>query len=172
MSSRAWELTHRVYECLHPDTEIRYLITANGVKQYRFQCLTCGQWSSQTLKHADPRVLQMAEILPYDRELYDRYWEQRHDFYTRTVEDERNDETQRFWAEYSEYLQSPEWRAKSRAVLERDNYLCQACRGARATQVHHLTYKHKYREPLFELVAVCESCHDEITEMDRNRRGE
>lgn len=172
MSSPAWELTEHVFACQHPETEIRYLITANGVKQYRFQCLVCGQWASQTLKHADPRVVAMAEIKPYDREHYENYFEQRYDFYTRAAEECRQDEQRQFWAEYSEYLQSPEWQTKRRIVLERDNYLCQACRRARATQVHHLTYKHKYREPLFELVAVCESCHDEITEMDRQRRGQ
>jgi hypothetical protein len=40
------------------------------------------------------------------------------------------------------------------------------CRG-RASQVHHLTYKHLRNEPLFELISVCVPCHDAITAMDR-----
>jgi 5-methylcytosine-specific restriction endonuclease McrA len=54
-----------------------------------------------------------------------------------------------------------EWRAKSQAVLRRENYVCQGC-GGRATQAHHLTYEHAFNEFLFELVAVCEECHAQL----------
>ena len=53
-----------------------------------------------------------------------------------------------------------EWREKRRKVLERADWLCEGCRCRRTTQVHHLTYKHLGRELLFELVALCDVCHD------------
>lgn len=77
-----------------------------------------------------------------------------------------------WWSRYTAYLSTPQWSAKREAALERDHYLCQACRRREATQVHHTTYKHVGNEPLFELVSLCEVCHDEITAMDRKRRGQ
>jgi 5-methylcytosine-specific restriction endonuclease McrA len=75
-----------------------------------------------------------------------------------------------FWQEYKEYLNSDKWKTKRERVLDRDNYLCQACLSAKATQVHHLTYSHVFNEPMFDLVSICKRCHDKITEMDRERR--
>lgn len=70
---------------------------------------------------------------------------------------------------------SAEWRAKRQAVLRRDAGRCQAsfeiCT-RRATEVHHLTYRHWRNEPLFDLVAVCNSCHDLLTALDRSERGQ
>ena len=77
------------------------------------------------------------------------------------------------WNKYNEYLRSESWRRRSRMCLERDGYKCQAYEGClgRATQSHHLTYRHLYNEPLFDLISVCQSCHEKITEMERSSRG-
>lgn len=53
-------------------------------------------------------------------------------------------------------------------MLTRDNYLCQGCRVRRATQVHHLTYDHVGNEFLFELVAICETCHTRLHDKQDN----
>lgn len=70
------------------------------------------------------------------------------------------------------YLRSAEWAARRAAVMARDRWRCKArlmnCQ-ERATQVHHLTYRHWKNEPLFDLIAVCESCHKKITTMERKR---
>lgn len=63
---------------------------------------------------------------------------------------------------YAEYLASPEWDERRRLVLERAGGICEGCRRARATQVHHTTYKHAGDELLFELVAVCNACHERL----------
>lgn len=68
--------------------------------------------------------------------------------------------------DYAEYLTSPEWKEKRKLVMERDRYHCQSCLADDATEVHHLSYKHLFNEPLFDLVAVCRSCHQSITDMD------
>ena len=38
--------------------------------------------------------------------------------------------------------------------------VCEACGEVRATEVHHLTYKHIGSEFLWELVAICRACHE------------
>jgi hypothetical protein len=68
---------------------------------------------------------------------------------------------------YYDYLQSNEWKEKSTAAKERDNYTCQICGAIDDLDVHHLTYKHvltqdgeiNANEYSFELVTLCHTCH-------------
>jgi 5-methylcytosine-specific restriction endonuclease McrA len=60
---------------------------------------------------------------------------------------------------YKDYLKSDKWKFIRRKVLTRANYTCEGCFDARATEVHHLHYKHVYNEFLWELVAICSDCH-------------
>lgn len=94
----------------------------------------------------------------FDVELH-KGWQ---DGMVRRLQEVREQDSDHWWRLYNRYLESPEWKAKRRAVLERDSFVCQGCQNARATQVHHLTYKRKGREMLFDLVAVCDDCHCEI----------
>lgn len=71
-------------------------------------------------------------------------------------------ESDRWWADYNSYLQTPEWRTKRAKVLRRAGGMCEGCGEAPATIVHHLTYKRVGREMLFDLVAVCPACHDAL----------
>jgi 5-methylcytosine-specific restriction endonuclease McrA len=70
---------------------------------------------------------------------------------------------------HNQYLKSARWKQKREDVLKRDNYLCQACLKAKATEVHHLSYSHWQDEPLFELVSICHECHKIITAIDQNK---
>jgi 5-methylcytosine-specific restriction endonuclease McrA len=78
--------------------------------------------------------------------------------------------TPEWLAEHEKYLASDAWAERRAAALLRDKGQCQAqldgCTG-RASQVHHLTYRHWRNEPLFDLASVCTRCHDQITRMDR-----
>lgn len=58
---------------------------------------------------------------------------------------------------YKEYLDSPAWEMKRDKVIERDGDQC-VC-GAQATEVHHKTYNNIGKEPLSDLVALCQECH-------------
>lgn len=71
--------------------------------------------------------------------------------------------------QYSDYLSSPQWLVRREAVLQRDEYICQACCERTATEVHHLTYDHLGNEPMFDLASVCHDCHEQITNMDRSK---
>jgi 5-methylcytosine-specific restriction endonuclease McrA len=72
---------------------------------------------------------------------------------------QRQEENDQWWAWYSDYLQSPEWAARRHKVLTRANWLCEGCRENQAVHVHHTTYTHAGNELLFELVALCQGCH-------------
>ena len=67
---------------------------------------------------------------------------------------------------YDLYIQSDEWKEKRREVLERDGFLC-IC-GQRAILVHHKRYDNIGREPLSDLVALCEECHFDLHAKKKN----
>jgi hypothetical protein len=60
---------------------------------------------------------------------------------------------------YQAYLNSPEWKARRKAVLERCGGVCERCRKYLVDEVHHLTYDRVYNEPLEDLQGVCRPCH-------------
>jgi 5-methylcytosine-specific restriction endonuclease McrA len=64
-------------------------------------------------------------------------------------------------AEYLAYMKSAEWRSRRARVLSRDLGRCRLC-GARASQVHHVTYTHLAHERPAELVSLCTLCHHSI----------
>ena len=61
---------------------------------------------------------------------------------------------------YDEYKSSPAWQRKRNAVIQRDGGQC-VC-GAPATEMHHKTYNNLGKEPLSELVMLCNECHNRL----------
>ncbi len=119
------------------------------------QCMECGEHDARAYKK---------ELLPVDAPLFDE--DKKFNF---LIEEQQNRIEQReferiTWLneKYKPYLQSFKWIKKRDLVLKRDNYICQACLINKANQVHHLTYKNVFDEPLFELISICKLCHDKI----------
>ncbi len=156
-------------DCPHAQRETRYVLCSNGVKQYREQCLDCGE-VSEFLKKTDSRVMLAAEIRPVDELLRTRKRQEAFQRYQQEQDARQQAYRDEWWQAYNAYLATPLWQRKRQMVLKRDAYLCQACRMNKATQVHHLNYNHLGDEPLFELVSICGPCHDRLTMMDRRRR--
>jgi hypothetical protein len=64
--------------------------------------------------------------------------------------------------DYSEYLKTGHWLEIRERIIKRCNGICEGCGENKATQVHHLTYKNKGNEFLFELIGLCSDCHNRI----------
>ncbi len=60
---------------------------------------------------------------------------------------------------YTEYLLTPEWKARRQAVLEWAGYSCQVCSGEDRLHVHHRTYVRRGVERPSDLIALCADCH-------------
>ena len=130
-----------------------------GGRQLRHQCLQCGKLLPNHLAHrfATPDTPDVdVAALKRHREVQEQEWRER--WVDRQAEFDA--EQQRRREAYHEYLETPEWWEKREAVMERENNICQGCRAARAVHVHHLTYDHCGAEFLWELVAICEGCHE------------
>ncbi len=145
--------------CRHDQVELRYNTASNGAIMYSHQCLFCGETAGQFISHH--KIKNKNNIPPYDKALKEKTGilvEQK----SALKEQEFQEGTNRWWNFYNEYMKSIDWLNRRDKVIERDDYRCQGCLDARATQVHHLTYKHLGNEFLFELISLCKNCHTRI----------
>ena len=138
--------------------KLRRMSCSNGTTQFRKQCTQCGKGLPAISARALSR--QERNLAPeFDRNLQNAVridaWNQ-----WRASAEYNRQENWLDW--YNGYLASSVWSRRRAAVLDRSRGICEACRKARATNVHHLTYKHVGAEPLYELVAACSSCHQQI----------
>ena len=72
-------------------------------------------------------------------------------------------------AEYTSYIQSPEWLWRREKALERAGYQCEDC-GEEwlILQVHHVRYDNLGNEQDDDLKVLCVECHD-IADRERKR---
>jgi hypothetical protein len=144
---------------------VRYRQT-NNVITVRMQCRACKRLHGAIPKNSQSN-LEMLPLLDGDCL---RKWEDeqrlagRHKHEARLALQQEHEEAQsrRWWEWYNLYLRSPEWRQRRAKVMDRAGNICEACRERPAAHAHHLNYAHVGNEPLFDLVAICQQCHDEI----------
>lgn len=68
---------------------------------------------------------------------------------------------------YNQYLSSPEWKERRKAILKRDNFQCQMCGTGKNLRVHHIHYSEILgTEPDEDLITVCDDCHKRIHRLD------
>lgn len=60
---------------------------------------------------------------------------------------------------YADYLQTPEWNARRKAMLRAAGYRCMVCNRERVTNVHHRTYERRGTEHPSDLIVLCDECH-------------
>ena len=67
---------------------------------------------------------------------------------------------------FNTYYTSDEWEWVRRKIFKRDNNSCQSC-GHPAQCVHHITYERLGKESSFDLISLCNICHDEVHFLQR-----
>jgi hypothetical protein len=145
-------------DCPHEVTKIRCRKRRNESVAFVEQCLHCGKELRAVSRH-DPRCNGIPER--FDEELNQDGYDLQHEQWVEQYNANRKAQHEDWLCEHTIYLQTPEWRAKRAKVLQRDNYICQGCLTNRATQVHHLSYEHWQHELLYELVSICDDCHEQ-----------
>jgi hypothetical protein len=131
---------------------------SNGTVAHWAQCIICGHGRAI-------RKIVGVKTMPWDDTLGES-WRTDHDAMVAQVQaiidSQREQKDTQFWHEYNVYLCSPEWAQKRNKVLARCGYVCEGCGERPAISAHHLTYVRRGREMLFDLVGVCQECHDAI----------
>lgn len=152
-----------VDRCDHRNAFICRRIKKNNSISFGRQCPDCNNWREVPSASLDELTKQ--SLPKYDESLQQRLDAKRRSDY-QAKEKSKNDA---WFAKYNAYLQTDSWKERRRKVLFRDKYLCQACLYQRAAHVHHLTYERVFNEPLFDLIAVCEPCHESIHNKYRDK---
>jgi len=70
---------------------------------------------------------------------------------------------------YNEYIQSDEWKEKSRQAKEQAKYRCQLCnrKGNDTTlHTHHNTYDRLLLEDDTDLIVLCKKCHAKFHDVE------
>lgn len=159
-------------ECKHDETEMFRVRIANGAVQVRRCCKHCGERVGTAISQKDK---YWVDTLPWQSsDLANTYSSRRHAEKEAMLLDlakRQYVERGRFTKSYTAYLASDAWKAKRTLVMKRCGGMCEGCGTAKATDTHHLTYRHLFDEFLFELVGLCRECHDRITKEDREALG-
>jgi len=127
----------------------------------REQCPDCGRLFGQAVSHskAGPHTPE-ADLKAAARYLELEQAERSAEALERQrLRDKQNEE---WWDWYNAYLRTDLWYERRVRVLKRANYICEGCGINRATAVHHLTYDNVCQEFLWQLVAICQDCHDRV----------
>ena len=137
--------------CASRDSRNRWLI--------REQCSACGklfrrQLSFSVLGDTSPESLpncDLAAAQRYEGDYYSAAFALRDQFALARIEV--------WWTQYSTYLDSDEWRERSRATITAAGGICAYCRQRSAIQAHHISYDRVGCERPEDLRAICLFCH-------------
>lgn len=167
-----------VYEigCEHEDHyyEDQQWTTIDNRKVVSSICKFCGHKNRGGLKNSkDKDNLPNADLLLKQYEdlekeaqltlpkLRDDYRNKKNEIRINKIREQTEKADKEWWDNYNNYIKnSPKWQNIRQKVLERDNGICQGCLINKANQVHHLTYKNVCNEFMFELISICEICHN------------
>jgi hypothetical protein len=161
--------------CVRPVLQVVKYIVSNGAIQVREQCTRCGRLKGNSLGGYTPE--QKKNLPPIDealREKSDNSWQQIHSYRSNYIDQQRTIRREAWMQAYSDYLASNEWKIKRETVLQRDGYLCQACLKNKASQVHHKSYEFvdfTGLEPCFDLVSICNVCHEKLHKIRNERKA-
>ena len=167
---------YNVFQCLHEKQDVVKVTVSGGAIQLRKQCRNCGDILGNAIAKAKLEV--PFEDVPYENPDIREEWNYK--IRERAEESYRKKERERkrkimeeaeamYWQrrKYEEYLLTEKWRNKERLVLKRANHICEGCGENEATKAAHKSYNHigtsdEAGEFLFELVALCEACHQRL----------
>lgn len=165
-----WQIEEYDTCCKEPDHQIAKLITSSGTIQVKKQCNSCGEVVGSAIGGYSKEAKEwLPEVDKHRKENYTTIkWDLIQAFHNkrRQLQQLQQDERQtQWWIRYKIYLASNTWKEKRTKALFRDKYLCQACLNNPATEVHHKSYEFvdfKGSEPLFDLVSMCNKCHEAL----------
>ena len=153
---------HIESKCYCAKSETRLRTKRNGQTAIYKQCKTCGSSVGNPIAKKNYSNDELEKLPIWDEQLSFKYNNKRNESLQLAQQAEEERSSNEWWNHYNSYLDSHEWKKVRKRVLERDKWLCQGCLEKQASQVHHLTYEHAGEELLFELISVCDSCHDRL----------
>lgn len=142
--------------CPESAVDLRKRTVRGNAVQYVWQCLGCGEpVGSAVAKAAVLELRGTLDVMPFDAGLAAAVRGR-----ARLAAEQAEADRKAAWFEwYGNYLTSDAWLAKRDRVFKRAGGVCEGCGDRAPDQVHHLSYENVGAEFLFQLVAICEPCH-------------
>ncbi len=147
--------------CMHPAPVLTRRVLGSSVETVWEQCPACGV-GIKAVKKATLSAARIAALPVYDVDLQDRRYRERFEARQQARETARAESDQAWRQQYEMHLLSDAWRVLRQRVMARDGGVCQGCGVRPASDAHHLTYDHLGDEFLFELIALCRTCHERL----------
>ena len=147
--------------CKHAIKHLCKAEISDGRVQLREQCSACGKLCGPAKKQNGPTAAVLDADPSIERN-YQRDRQVRYDDIIRKHVRLQSEHDGEWWEKYSQYLLSATWSEKRKKVMARARGICEGCLEGAATQVHHKTYSHVFNEFMFELVALCDDCHNRM----------
>lgn len=136
---------------------------SNGSCHHKIGCLNCKQTFGGSIKKtAIPKNAAIYNVPLKKYEEYEIWRNALRDKITAFISDKFEQLKIDYRKNYEDYLNSQTWKLKRLKILQRDKFVCQECFTERANNVHHITYANLGDEKDYELVSLCQSCHDKI----------
>lgn len=153
--------------CHHEKTKFYYIIKVNGEKAYMELCSLCGERKDKAKVWIKASTIPNdATIIKYTDEIKKEFSDKKNILINEINKIKYAIDMSGKYQDYLKYLESPEWDEKRRMRLyfNKNNFhgKCEVCGKTEATQCHHMTYERLYNEWIFDLAAVCSSCHERI----------
>ncbi len=168
MSDEDADAYDKIKSDCHHSEKIGYVAISGGGSQYKKYCELCGEALSNPLPkpkdHLENEIINVEELrLNFKKSTFERQKGFILSLKSRVTANEGSIKEQ-----WGRYLTSDTWQAKRKLVFERANYKCEGCGMHPAQEIHHLTYERRFFEMLFDLVALCPSCHS-LIHFDKNK---
>jgi 5-methylcytosine-specific restriction endonuclease McrA len=123
--------------------------------------MDCGWLERRQLPFSELGNTSPESLSGYDRKALMIYEADFRPLVLATIDRLNNTRHRDWWRQYSYYLESEEWRLKSRETIAAAGGICTYCNKAPAVQAHHITYDRVGEELPEDLRAICLDCHRE-----------
>lgn len=155
-----WKRFSAMSSCTHAQKEVRKRTIKGGSIVLQEQCPACGEKFGSAISKEKFSSQQLAKMKAWDEQLAATFRSKQTELWNQLKAEEEAKGLAEWQQAHAAYIASPAWKKKRNAVIKRANALCEGCGEQKATEVHHLNYDHLGEEFLFELVAICRSCHE------------
>jgi hypothetical protein len=149
------------FPCAHSNTRLCADRDARNRWLIRKQCVDCGWLQRRQLPFSELGDATPESLSGYDRAACVRFHTAFRPFGVATADRLNAARHREWWRQYSVYLESEEWKRKSRSTIAAAGGICAYCSKAPAVQAHHITYDRVGGELPEDLRAICLDCHRE-----------
>ena len=149
--------------CRHEKTGIIRWVNAGGQTCFNWYCAHCGVKLSSNIPH--DLAQQHGVVNSSLDSMASRskaYVAQRQAHLAKLTEGAAERAQPENREHYDDYLRSDHWRGLRAKIMRRAGGQCEGCLSAPADHVHHRTYENRGNEFAFELIAVCQACHERL----------